>query len=299
MKIIAGHSSVNLTNAVCKILDTKPIIPIYKRFSDGEISINIPSGDIQGDACLLVHSVSEPVNDNVIALLLTIDALKRSGADKIIACLPYLAYARQDHLASLITSLLHAAGAHECITIDPHSPIENTAIPISVLSTTGLFADHINASHNLNDLIIVAPDQGGVERCRQVHSAMGLASDLIIIDKVRTNGACIAQTIHGDMRGKRCIIVDDIIDTGMTLCNAAEAMIEHGALDVFAYCTHGVLSACALDRVQQSVIKKLVITDTIEPQVGTLKTPKIEVINIVDLLVKHMHHFMTNKNYLN
>lgn len=298
MKIIAGCSSVNLTHAVCKMLNTKPALPTYKRFSDGEISVDIAQKNIQDDACLLIHSLSEPVNDTIIALLLTIDALKQSGAKKIIVCLPYLAYTRQT-AASLITSLMHAAGAHKCITIDPHAPVENASIPIDALSTAQLFADHIKATHNLQNLVIVAPDQGGVERCKHVRDALELTSSLARIDKIRVDGVCTVQAIHGDVRGKHCIIIDDIIDTGTTLCGAAEALMKHGAAEVFAYCTHGVLSGTALDRVQQSVIKKLVITDTIEPQLGTLKTSKIEVINIVDLLAKHTHHFLTNKNYLN
>ncbi|MDP5370370.1 MAG: ribose-phosphate diphosphokinase, partial [Pseudomonadota bacterium] len=262
MKIIAGYSSVNLTHAVCKMLDTKPVLPTYKRFSDGEISVDIAQKDIQDDACLLIHSLSEPVNETIIALLLTINALKQSGAKKIVVCLPYLAYTRQT-AASLITSLIDAAGAHKCITIDPHTTIRNAIIPIDALSTAQLFADHIKATHNLQNLVIVAPDQGGVERCKHVRDALELTSSLACIDKIRVDGLCTVQAVHGDVLGKRCVIVDDIIDTGTTLCNAAEALIQNGALEVFAYCTHGVLSGGALDRVKQSPIMNLVITNTI------------------------------------
>lgn len=289
MKIIAGCSSINLTQAICKILDTEPITPAYGRFSDGEISIDISPDDIQGDTCFLIHSLSEPANDNTIALLLTIGALKRGGAEKIIICLPYSAYTRQAHTLSLITSLMHAAGAHQCITIDPHSHVEDVSIPIDVLSTTQLFADHIKATHNLDNIVIVTPDQGGIERCIKIHEKLGLQSDLVIIDKIRTNGICSVQAIHGDVRGKRCIIMDDIIDTGTTLCCAAEALIQHGAIDVFAYCTHAVLSGNALVRVQQSVIKKLVITDTIAPRTETLNAPKLEIISMADLLEEHVN----------
>ncbi len=286
MKIIAGYSSINLTHAVCNSLNLEPIIPIYKRFFDGEISVTLAE-PMRDEACLLIHSLSEPVNDNIITLLLTINTLKRSGADKIVVCIPYLAYTRQEHTVSLVISLMHAAGAHHCITIAPHSHIENAVIPINVLSTTQLFANHIKASHKLNNLIIVSPDQGGIERCRQVHSALGLASELIVIDKIRTNGACVAQTIHGDVRGKRCLIIDDIIDTGTTLCSAAEALIEHGATEVFAYCTHGLLSGEALTLLQQSPIKKLVITDTIAPKEDTLNAPKIEMISVAGSIAKN------------
>ena len=286
MKIVAGCSSADLTHTVCKILNLEPIVPAYKRFSDGEISVTLTE-PLVDETCLLIHSLSDPVNKNVMTLLLTINALKRAGSRKIIVYLPYLAYTRQDNTVSLIISLMHAAGAYHCITIDPHTHAENAAIPVDVLSTTGLFADHIKVSHSLDNLVIVAPDQGGIERCRQVHSALGLMSDLVIIDKVRTNGTCIAQTIHGDVRGKHCIIVDDIIDTGMTLCSAAEALIQQGALDVFAYCVHGVLSGNALDRVQHSPIKKLVIMDTISPRQDTLNVDKIEIVSVANLLAEY------------
>lgn len=287
MRIIAGYSSINLTHAVCNSLNLEPIIPIYKRFFDGEISVTLAE-PLSDETCLLIHSLSDPVNDNVMALLLTISALKQAGARKIITCLPYLAYTRQDHTVSIITSLLHAAGAHHCITIDPHTHAENAAIPIDVLSTTGLFADHIKASHSLDNLVVVAPDQGGIERCKQLHNALGLVPDLICIDKIRIDGVCTAHAIHGDVRGKRCIIVDDIIDTGTTLCSAAEALVQRGATEVFAYCTHGVLSGEALNRVQQSAIKKLIITDTIEHQVKCIDMPKIEMISITGLLIQYI-----------
>jgi ribose-phosphate pyrophosphokinase len=285
MKIIAGCSSLDLTHAVCKILNIEPIVPAYKRFSDGEISVTATE-PLSDETCVLIHSLSEPVNDNIITLLLTINALKQSGADKIVVCIPYLAYTRQEHTVSLVISLMHAVGAHHCITIAPHSHIENAVIPINVLSTTQLFANHIKASHKLDNLMIVSPDQGGIERCRQVHSALGLASELIVIDKIRTNGACMAQTIHGDVRGKRCLIIDDIIDTGTTLCSAAEALMKHGAAEVFAYCTHGLLSGEAITLVQQSSIKKLVITDTIAPRTETLNASKIEVVSVSNLLAE-------------
>ena len=297
MKIIACCSSIDLTHAVCRILGTEPIFPTHKRFSDGEISVDISSDDIQDDKCLLIHSLSDPVNDNMVTLLLTIDALKRGGANKIIVCLPYLAYTRQTHATSLIASLMHSAGVHQGITVDPHSHIENTAIPIDVLSTTQLFADHIKATYNLCDFVIVMPDQGSIERCKHVHGVLGLRSDLIRIDKVRADAVCTVQAIHGDVRGKRCIIVDDIINTGTTLCSAADALIKHGAAEVFAYCTHGVLSGDALVLVQKSLIKKLVITDTIEPQVKCVNMPKIKVISVAGLLAEHMNQLLMNKNH--
>ncbi|MES2252565.1 MAG: ribose-phosphate diphosphokinase [Pseudomonadota bacterium] len=286
MRIIAGYSSVELTHAVCRDLNTLPLAILRKRFADGEISIST-SEELHGGACLLIHSLSEPVNDSVMTLLLTIDALKRSGAGKITVCLPYLAYTRQNHTASLIVSLMHAAGAHQCITIDPHLPIESAMIPITVLQATQLFADHIKATQGVDNLVIVAPDQGGITRCMHVHEMLGLKSDLVCIDKIRMDDICSVRAIHGDVRGKRCIIVDDIIDTGTTLCSAAEALTGQGAAEVFAYCTHAVLSGMALDRVQHSVIKKLMITDTIVPRQDVLNAPKIEIMSVASLLAKH------------
>ena len=289
MKIIGGCPSIALTHSVCRILKTRPIEVLCRRFPDGEITIHITEA-LQTDSCLLIHSLSEPVNDNVMTLLLTIDELKRSGAGKITVCLPYLAYTRQKHTMSLVASLLHTAGAHQCITIDPHSHVENAAIPIEVLSTAQLFADHIKATHSLDDLVIVSPDQGGIESCKQIHHKLGLKSDLIHVNKVRIDGVCTVQAIHGDVRGKRCIIVDDIIDTGTTLCSAAEALIKQGAVEVSAYCTHGVLSGEALERVQKSSIKKLVITNTIAPKMDTLNASKIELLSIAALFASHVHH---------
>lgn len=285
MKIVAGCSSVNLTQAVCKILDVEAVIPAYTRFSDGEVSVTLTE-PLTDETCILIQSLSDPVNDNVVALLLTIDALKQSGADKIIVCTPYLAYTRQEHTLLLIASLMHAAGAHECITIDPHSRVENTAILLESLSTTQLFADHIKASHSLDNLVIVAPDQGGIERCEHVRNALKLKSDLICIDKIRVDGLCTVQAIHGNVRGKRCVIIDDIIDTGTTLCSAAEMLMIRGAAEVFAYCTHGVPSGEALKRIQESPIKRLLITDTITPKQETLNMSKIERIGITGLLIQ-------------
>jgi len=286
MEIIAGSSSITLTHAVCRMLNIEPLTALCRRFSDGEILMTI-SEKLNGDACLLIHSLSEPVNDNVMMCLLTISALKRSGAGKITVCLPYLAYTRQDGAASLIPVLMQAAGAYQCIIIEPHLPVVNSMIPITVLTATQLFLDHINATHGVDNLVIVAPDRGGVERCMHVHEKLGLKTDLVYIDKIRQDSICSVQIIHGDVHGKRCIIVDDIIDTGATLCSAARALAGQGAAAVYAYCTHGVLSGSALDRVQDSWIEKLVITDTISPRQDVLNAAKIEVISITGLLVKH------------
>jgi ribose-phosphate pyrophosphokinase len=240
------------------------------------------------------------VNDNVMLLLLTLDALKRNHAGKIIVCLPYLAYTRQEkptqhtsYAPELLMTLIHAAGAHQCITIDPHSNnVNHMQMPLNSVSTIQLFTDHITATHRLDEVVIVAPDQGAIERCTVIHNKLGLNSDLVRIDKIRTKDMCIVQEIHGNVRGKTCLIMDDIVDTGTTLCAAAAALTEQGATKVFAYCTHGVLSGGALDRIQKAPIEKLIITDTIAPKIETLCTSNIDVISVAAILAEHMGLYM-------
>lgn len=284
MRIIASASCAETADTLSKALGVVPIRPTYTFFPDGEISVDISPESIKNSDCLLVHALTKPINNSIMMLLLEINALKRSRAGKIALYLPYLAYARQTHTQPLIASLIHAAGADACITIDPHTQLNNTAIPFETLSTCQLFADHIKATHPLDDLVIVAPDQGAIERCTQLHHTLSLTSEIAYIDKTRINGSCASHTLHGTVNGKRCIIIDDIIDTGTTLCNASNILIKHGAAGVFAYCTHGVLSEGALDRVQKSVIQKLVITNTIQQHPNTIASPRIEIICTAHLL---------------
>lgn len=289
MRVIASSSCIETAAAIGKTLNVELIKPNYTFFPDGEISVDISPKDINNHDCLLVHSLAKSINKSILMLLLEINALQHCGAKKITVFLPYLAYARQTHTQPLIAALMQTAGAHACITIDPHTYDKSASIPIKALYPTQLFADHIKATQQLDNLIIVAPDQGAIERCKYLHSTLGLTSDPVHIDKIRINGSCTPHTLHGAVKGKNCILVDDIIDTGETLCGAATILIQHGAADVMAYCTHGVLSEGALERVHESAIKRLVITNTINQQLDTKTDSKIEIICADHLLSAHSH----------
>jgi ribose-phosphate pyrophosphokinase len=291
MNIFAGYKSLNLTKYVCHILNRDHVNVDTNLFADGEISVALSDQHVlDGKPCVLVHAIAPPINESIMALLFSLDALKRRQANPVVACVPYLAYARRD--ADLILNLISAAGAHRCVTIDPHNIVFNDSLlRVDVLSTAQLFAEHISVHYALDDFVIVSPDKGGVERCRDIVEQLAIPSKLVVIDKLRTGNLCTVQAIHGDVRGKRCIIIDDIIDTGATLFSAASALMDQGALDVFTYCTHGVFSDGCLDRLEQSSIKKLIVTDTITLSNDILKSPKVEVISVAPLLADWFKNF--------
>ena len=294
MKIITGNSNKNLSLRISKYLKNRLVRSSIRKFSDGEIYIEI-NENIRGNSIFVIQSVSSPANDNLMELLLCIDALKRSSAKNITAVIPYFGYARQDRKvvprtsisAKLVSNLITKAGADRVVTIDLHAgQIQGFFdIPVDNLFATPIFARHVRKKIKNKNLICVAPDVGGTERAR----ALGkfLHAGLAIIDKRRpAPGKSEVMNVIGHVKGKTCIIVDDIIDSGGTIVNAAQALINRGANEVHVYITHGVLSGEAVDKIKKSRIKKLVITDTIDNSDKIKKARNIEVLTISNLLAE-------------
>ena len=292
MKIITGNSNKNLSVKISKYLKNRLVRSTIKKFSDGEIYIEI-NENIRGNSIFVIQSVSSPANDNLMELLLSIDALKRSSAKNITAVIPYFGYARQDRKvvprtsisAKLVSNLITKAGADRVVTIDLHAgQIQGFFdIPVDNLFATPIFARHIKRKIKNKNLICVAPDVGGTERAR----ALGkfLHAGLAIIDKRRpTPGKSEVMNVVGYVKGKTCIIVDDIIDSGGTIVNASNALIERGAKEVHVYVTHGVLSGKAVAKIKSSKIKRLVITDTIDNSDRVKGTKNIEILTISHLV---------------
>ncbi len=292
MKIITGNSNKNLSVKISKYLKNRLVRSSIRKFSDGEIYVEI-NENIRGNSIFVIQSVSSPANDNLMELLLCIDALKRSSAKNITAVIPYFGYARQDRKvvprtsisAKLVSNLITKAGADRVVTIDLHAgQIQGFFdIPVDNLFATPIFARHIKKKIKKKNLICVAPDVGGTERAR----ALGkfLHAGLAIIDKRRpAPGKSEVMNVIGNVKGKTCIIVDDIIDSGGTIVNAANALIERGAREVHVYVTHGVLSGKAVDKIKNSKIKRLVITDTIDNSDRVKSAKNIEILTISQLV---------------
>ena len=292
MKILTGNSNKNLSQKISKYLKTKLVHSSIKKFADGEIYIEI-NENIRGNSIFLIQSVSSPANDNLMELLLCIDALKRSSAKNITAVIPYFGYARQDRKvaprtsisAKLVSNLITKAGADRVVTVDLHAgQIQGFFdIPVDNLFATPIFARHIKKKLKKNNLICVAPDVGGVERTRAL--ARKLDIGISIIDKRRpAPGKSQVMNVIGNVKNKTCIIVDDIIDSGGTIVNAAQALVDRGASEVHVYITHGVLSGSAVEKIKRSKIKNMVVTDTIDNSYKVKKTKNIEILSISNLL---------------
>ncbi len=292
MKLLTGNSNKNLSQKISKFLKTKLVHSSIRKYSDGEIYIEI-NENIRGNSIFLLQSVSSPANDNLMELLLCIDALKRSSAKNITAVIPYFGYARQDRKvaprtsisAKLVSNLITKAGADRIVTVDLHAgQIQGFFdIPVDNLFATPIFSRHIKKNIKGRNLICVSPDVGGVERTRAL--ARKLDIGIAIIDKRRpTPGKSQVMNVIGNVNNKTCIIVDDIIDSGGTIVNAAQALINRGAKEVHVYITHGVLSGEAVEKIKKSKIKKLVITDTIDNSSKVKKAKNIEVLSICNLL---------------
>ena len=294
MKILSGTSNLNLSKDISKSLKLKLVNTNIKRFADGEIYIEI-NENIRGNSVFVIQSTSNPANDNLMELLLIIDALKRSSAKNITAVIPYFGYARQDRKvvprtsisAKVVANLLTNAGASRILTVDLHAgQIQGFFdMPVDNLFTTPLFARYIKKKLKKKNLICVSPDVGGVQRTRGL--ATKIDADLAIIDKRRpAPGKSRVMNIIGDVKGKTCIIVDDIIDSGGTIVNAVAALKKSGAEDVYVFTTHGVLSGEAVKKIQSSKIKKLVITDSIDNSKKIKNHSKIEVLSISNLMAE-------------
>ena len=292
MKVLAGTSNSKLCKDIAKQLKLKLINSNIKRFADGEVYVEI-NENIRGNSIFVVQSTSNPANDNLMELLICIDALRRSSAKNITAVIPYFGYARQDRKvaprtaisAKLVSNLITNAGANRILSVDLHAgQIQGFFdIPVDNLFATPIFARHIKKKIKLHNIICVAPDVGGVERTRALSRRIN--SSIAIIDKRRpTPGKSEVMNIVGNVKNKNCIIVDDIIDSGGTIVNAAQALIDRGAKEVHVYITHGVLSGEAVNKIKNSRIKNLVITDTIDNSNKLKKAKNIEVLSICNLL---------------
>ncbi len=292
MKLLTGNSNKTLSLKISKFLKNKLVNSSIKKFSDGEIYIEIHE-NIRGNSIFIIQSISSPANDNLMELLLCIDALKRSSAKNITAVIPYFGYARQDRKvvprtsisAKMVSNLITKAGADRVVTLDLHSgQIQGFFdIPVDNLFATPIFARHIKKKIKSNNLICVAPDVGGTARARALGKMLNVG--LAIVDKRRpAPGKSQVMNVIGDVNNKTCIIVDDIIDSGGTIVNAAKILKEKGAKDVHVYVSHGVLSGSAVDKIKNSKIKNLVITDTIDNSKKVQKAKNIEILSISNLV---------------
>ena len=292
MKIIAGNSNLPLSSDVGKYLQIDPAKAAIRRFADEEVYVEIKE-NIRGEDVFVIESTSYPANDNLMELLVIIDALKRASAKRITAVLPYFGYARQDRKpgprtpisAKLVANLISTAGADRVLTVDLHAEqIQGFFdIPTDNLFAGPVFSRDIKDQFDLSNLVAVSPDIGGVVRARAIASKFG--ASIAIVDKRRPKaGESEVMNIIGQVDGKDCIILDDIIDSAGTICNAADKLIEIGAKSVTAYVTHGVLSGKALNRIKDSKLKEVVITDTINNTENAKELEKIRIIPISDLL---------------
>jgi len=296
MKVLAGTSNSKLCKDIARQLKLKLVNSNIKRFADGEVYIEI-NENIRGNSIFVVQSTSNPANDNLMELLICIDALRRSSAKNITAVIPYFGYARQDRKvvprtaisAKLVSNLIANAGANRILSVDLHAgQIQGFFdIPVDNLFATPIFAKHIKRKMKLNNLICVAPDVGGVERTRALSRRIN--SSIAIIDKRRpAPGKSEVMNIVGNVKNKNCVIVDDIIDTGLTIVNAANALKEKEAKDVYVYITHAVLSGVAMQKIEKSQIKKLITTDTIDNSKKVIKSKKIEIISLAPMISEAM-----------
>ncbi len=292
MKVVAGNSNRPLAEAISNYLDTPLTKGLVKRFADLEIFVEIQE-NVRGQDVFIVQSTSFPANDNLMELLILIDALKRSSAMRVTAVIPYYGYARQDRKpgprtpisAKLVANLLERAGVDRVLTLDLHAgQIQGFFdIPTDNLFAAPIFARDIQEHSNAKDVVIVSPDVGGVVRARAL--AKRIKAPIAICDKRREKaGVSEVMNVIGEVAGKRCILIDDIVDSGGTLVNAAEALLKNGATDVQAYITHGVLSGGAVSRVQNSPLESLVITDSILPTETIKAADNIRVLSIASLI---------------
>ena len=293
MKLMAGNSNLPLARAIAAYLEIPLTDASVRRFADEEIFIEIHE-NVRGEDLFILQSTSYPANDNLMELLIAIDACRRSSAKRITAVLPYFGYARQDRKpgprtpisAKLVANLITEAGADRVLSVDLHAgQIQGFFdIPTDNLYAAPTMALDIQDRYPGKDLMVVSPDVGGVVRARALAKRLDNAP-LAIVDKRRERpGESEVMNIIGDVKGRCCILADDIIDSGGTLCNAAQALIDAGAKSVAAYITHGVLSGGAVARVDNSALTELVITDSILPTDATLDSSRIRILPVAPLI---------------
>ncbi len=292
MKILAGNSNGALAEAIAAYLGEPLTKCQVRRFADMEIFVEIQE-NVRGKDAFIVQSTSFPTNDHLMEVLIMTDALRRASARRITAVMPYFGYARQDRKpgprtpisAKLVANLITRAGADRVLTVDLHAgQIQGFFdIPVDNLYGAPVMVRDIKERMNVSDVMVVSPDVGGVVRARAL--AKRIDAPLAIVDKRRERaGESEVMNIIGEVEGKCCILVDDIVDSGGTLCNAAEALLKQGAKEVHAYITHGVLSGGAVARISASKLKQLVLTDTIQPTEAVRVAKNIRVISIAPLI---------------
>ena len=296
MKIVSCNSNRPLAEAVARCLGMKLAQASVRRFADMEIFVEIQE-NVRGEDVFVMQSTSFPANDNLMELLITLDALRRASARRVTAVIPYFGYARQDRKAGprtpisakLVANLITEAGANRVLTMDLHAgQIQGFFdIPVDNLYAAPLFTTDIRERHNGHEIMIVSPDVGGVARARALASRLNC--DLAIIDKRRKRaGMSEVMNVIGDVKGRACILVDDMVDSGGTLCNAAAALMSRGAVSASAYCTHGVLSGEASARIAASPLETMTITDSIQATDAVHAAPNLRVFTIAPLLAEAM-----------
>lgn len=299
-RLIAGNANLPLARAIARRMSIHRGITIglidarIERFNDGEVFVEV-FDNVRREDMYIIQPTSNPANDNLMEILVMADALRRSSAARITAVIPYFGYARQDRrarartpiTAKLVANMLTGAGIERILTMDLHAAqIQGFFdIPVDNLYCSPVFALDIRThfKDRMDELMVISPDVGGVARAREL--AKRINSPLAIVDKRREKPGEVAEmTVIGDVRGKTCLIVDDICDTAGTLCKAAELLIKSGACEVHAYISHGVMSPPAVERVANSVMKSLVLTDSIQPTEAVLSVPNIRVVTMAPLL---------------
>ncbi|WP_181706729.1 ribose-phosphate pyrophosphokinase [Chthonobacter rhizosphaerae] len=292
MKLVSGNSNRTLSEAIADYLDLELTRTSVKRFADQEIFVEIQE-NVRGEDVFVIQPTSYPANDNLMELLIITDALRRSSAKRITAVLPYFGYARQDRRSSgrtpisakLVANLITNAGVDRVLTLDLHAgQIQGFFdIPTDNLFGAPVLVRDIKERYAVENVTVVSPDVGGVVRARAL--AKRIDAPLAIVDKRRERaGESEVMNIIGSVEGRDCILVDDIVDSGGTLCNAADALLNKGAASVTAYATHGVLSGGAVARITASRLKEMVITDSIQPTSAVLESPRLRVISIAPLM---------------
>jgi ribose-phosphate pyrophosphokinase len=294
MKLVAGNSNRVLAEAIAAYLEIPLAKCLVRRFADQEIFVEVME-NVRGEDVFVIQSTSAPANDHLMELLIIIDALRRASARRITAVVPYFGYARQDRKrggrtpisAKLVANLITRAGADRVLTLDLHAgQIQGFFdIPTDNLYSVPVITRDVKEHHDIGNAMVVSPDVGGVVRARALAKRIG--APLAIVDKRRERpGESEVMNIIGDVTGRHCILFDDIVDSGGTLCNAAEALTDKGAASVLAYITHGVLSGGAVARITASKIEELVITDSIQPTAAVLAAPNIRVTPIATLIAE-------------
>ena len=304
MKIVSGNSNLLLSKSIANYLKVPLVKASIKKFPDKEIFVEIQE-NVRGEDVFVIQSTSIPANDHVMELLIIIDALKRGSAKKISAIMPYYGYARQDRKsgprtpisAKLVANLISVAGANRALMVDLHAgQIQGFFdIPTDNLFAAPVFINDIKSKFDSKKSIIVSPDVGGVVRARAIAKRVDM--DLAIIDKRREKaGISEVMNIIGDVRDKHCILIDDICDTAGTLTNAALALKQKGAKGVFAYITHGVLSGPAIERINNSPIDKMIITDSILANENVISCTKVEQLTIATLIGEAINRISDNRS---